>query len=82
MRDFLMNKTIKQLKLQATKWYINDYLTKNPDCKKSMDDIITAKFAQLIVSECSMIYECIDNGNDWAGTTDYQKAIYKVFNGK
>ena len=77
-----MNKRIKDIHVKATKWYINDYLTKNPDCKKSMNDMITEKFAQLIVSECSMIYECIDNGNDYAGTTDYQKAIYKTFHGK
>jgi hypothetical protein len=82
MRGMMMNKKCKELQVNATKWYIDVYLKDNPNCKKSMNDVITEKFAHLIVSECSMIYEAIDNGNDWAGTSDYQKAIYKVFHGK
>jgi hypothetical protein len=37
------------------------------------------KYTRLIVSECSGIYEAIDNGNKMEGTNNYQKAIYKRF---
>ena len=82
VRSMIMNKNIKRLQVKATNWYIVDYLPNHPDCKKSMNDMIAEKFAQLIVRECSNIYECIDHGNDWVGTTDYPEAIYKTFNGK
>ena len=37
------------------------------------------EFALLIVQKCGGIYECIDNGNQHLGTSNYLKALHKHF---
>ena len=74
-----MNNQIQDLKTQALEWFARErglelvHLspTLDPLSQKQVDE----KFAKLIVRECAMLYQSIDNGNRPHGTDDYLTAL-------
>ena len=68
-----MNKRIKELAKHAG---VPSLWTVGTDQKGNK---ILEKFAELLIRECAMIYEKIDNGNLHEGTDDYIEALDKTF---
>jgi hypothetical protein len=63
-----MNNRIKELAERAA-----DYCKTQP--REMAGSMWEEKFAELIVRECSMLYQSIDNGNRPHGTDDYLTAL-------
>ena len=70
-----MNNRIRELAQEAGILYgtaVEYYYTRATDGVVSRQ---MEKFAELIVRECSMLYQSIDNGNRPHGTDDYLTAL-------
>jgi len=72
-----MNELIKELIVQSDNGQFHNGKCYPHIGSRTLED--WAKFAELIVRECSGIYEAIDNGNKVEGTDNYIEALRKRF---
>ena len=77
-----MTPRLKELYEQATAFAFSNHINGTVDSGTphgTIPEIITQKFAELIVNDCAGVYSAIDNGNLCEGTDNYLLALRRRF---